>query len=129
MSYASDFLLNFRRINQFLALFYVPAWLKSNVGVDALANDLEFVQNMANYQTEDAIVASAVFNKLSSHTWYLTETTVAFSLFSNHSMTAKVKESMASRLLSTSSVDEFCRGIPQFRAKTGAPTQIRDLVY
>ena len=43
-------------------------------------------------------------------------------------MTAKVKESIALRLLSTSSSKELCRGIPQFKAKVDAQTQLPDLI-
>ena len=62
----SDFLSNLRRINQFLALFYVPAGLKSSVGVDAPANDLEFLQNKIKCKTEDATIANAAFKKFST---------------------------------------------------------------
>ena len=96
------------------------------MGTDDLTNDLEFLQNMIKYQTEDAIFANAAFIKLSSHTWYLTKTAVAFSFLSNHfMMPAKVKKL---RLLSTSSLDEFGSDISHFRAKIDAQTQLPDLV-
>ena len=124
-----DFLSNLRHINQFLALFYVTTWLKSNADVDSSANDLEFLHNMIKCQTEDAMVINAAFEKLSSHTSYLTKTAVAFSLFSNQfMMTTKVKESIALRLFSTLSSDQFYRRLPQFRATVDAQTQLPDFV-
>ena len=79
MQYESDFVDKLRRINQFIALFYVPAWLKCSIGVDAPINDLEFLQNMIEYRSDDHVVADSAFKKLSSHKWYLNEETVAFS--------------------------------------------------
>jgi len=129
LHYERDFVENLQRINLFIALFYVPAWLKSSIGIDAPVNDLEFLQNMLIYRKEDVVVADAAYQKLSNHRWYLNEDTVAFSFFSDHPLvTVKVKESMALRLLSTSPPDEFHRGVPVFRGKVDEQTQLADLI-
>ena len=46
LSYDSEFLEKLQRINVFIAFFYVPAWLKSSIGLDAPINDLTFLQEM-----------------------------------------------------------------------------------
>ena len=51
LSYEREFIENLHRINLFIALFYVPAWLKCSIGTDAPVNDLEFLQNLLMYQT------------------------------------------------------------------------------
>ena len=43
LSYEREFIDNLHRINLFIALFYVPAWLKCSIGIDAPVNDLEFL--------------------------------------------------------------------------------------
>ena len=109
--------------------FYVPAWLKYSIGVDAPINDLEFLQNMIEYRSDDHVVADSAFKKLSSHKWYLNEETVAFSFFSDHRcMSSDVKEAMALRLLSISPPDEFRRGIPVCRRNVDAFTKVVDLI-
>ena len=108
LSYERKFIDNLHRINLFIALFYVPDWLKCSIGIDAPVNNLEFLQNMLIFQKEDAVVADTAYQKLLNHRWYLNEDTVAFSFFSDHPLvTVEVKESMALRLLSTSPPDEF----------------------
>ena len=129
LSYERKFIDNLHRINLFIALFYVPAWLKCSIGIDAPVNNLEFLQNMLINQKEDAVVADTAYQKLLNHRWYLNEDTVAFSFFSDHPLvTVEVKESMALRLLSTSPPDEFHRGIPVLRGKVDEQTQLADLI-
>ena len=84
LSYNGEFVNKLQRINLFVALFYVPAWLKCNTGMDAPIKNLNFLQDMLMYKNEDPIIADSAFNKLSSHQWYLTQETVAFSFFSQH---------------------------------------------
>ena len=42
MSYDCEFVKKLHQINLFIALFYVPTWLKCNVGMDAPVNLLNF---------------------------------------------------------------------------------------
>ena len=67
MSYDYEFVKKLHRIYLFIALFYVPAWLKCNIGMDAPINDLTFLHDMLRYKNEDLTVADTAFNKLSSH--------------------------------------------------------------
>ena len=129
MSYDCEFTKKLHRINLFIALFYVPAWLKSNIGMDAPINDLTFPHDMLRYKNEDSTVADTAFNKLSSHQWYLTQETVAFSFFSQHPfLTNEMKESMAFQLLSMSPPDEFHRGIPVFKRNIDRCSKLYDFI-
>ena len=68
LSYHNEFLAKLQRINVFIAFFYVPAWLKSSIGLDAPINDLRFLQDMLRYKTEDHPAdADIAFMKLSAH--------------------------------------------------------------
>ena len=116
LSYDNEFVKKLQGINLFIALFYVPAWLKCNISMDASINDLNFLHDMQMYKNEDPTIADSAFNKLSLHQWYLTQETVVFSFFSQHPLlTNEMKEFMAFQLLSISPPDEFRRGIPVFK--------------
>ena len=129
LSYESDFLAKLHRINLFIALFYVPAWLKCSIGLDAPMNDLTFLQDMISYKEEDPAVADAAFNKLSSHQWYLTKEIVAFSFFSQHSsLTNEIRESMALRLLSIVPPQKYRRGVPLFKRNIDKHSQLLDFI-
>ena len=129
LSYDSEFLEKFQRITVFIAFFYVPAWFKSSIGLDAPINDLTFLLEMLRYKKEDPAVADAAFMKLSAHQWYLTEEIVAFSFLSQHSyLTNEVKGSMALRLLSLSPPDEFRRGIPVFKRVIDEDSKLIDFI-
>lgn len=78
MAYSNEIIDLLSRMNLFLSLFYVPAWLKSSVGSDAAINDLKFIHDMHDFRVVDACVADAALNKIRSHHWYLNEDTVFF---------------------------------------------------
>ena len=131
MSYDDEFVKTFQRINLFFALFYVPAWLKCSIEMDAPINDLNFLHDMLMYKDEDPTIAIAdsAFNKLSLHQWYLTQETVAFSFFSQYPLlTNELKESMAFQLLSISPPDEFRRGIPVFKRNIDRCSKLCDFI-
>ena len=46
MSYDCEFVEKLYQINLFIALFYVPAWLKCNIGMGASINDLIFLHDI-----------------------------------------------------------------------------------
>ena len=129
MSYDCEFVKKLHRINLFIVLFYVLAWLKCNIGMDAPINDLTFLHDMLRYKNEDSTVADTGFNKLSSHQWYLTQETVAFSFFSQHSLlTNEIKESVAFQLLSISPPDKFRRRIPVFKRNIDRCSKLYDFI-
>ena len=129
MSYDCEFVKKLHQINLFIALFYVPAWLKCNIGMDAPINDLNFLHDMLRYKNEDLTVADTAFNKFSSHQCYLTQETVAFSLFSQHPLlTNEMKESMAFQLLLILPPDEFRREIPVFKRNIDRCSKLFDFI-
>ena len=126
MAYSNEIIDLLSRMNLFLSLFYVPAWLKSSVGSDAAINDLKFIHDMHDFRVVDACVADAALNKIRSHHWYLNEETVVFSLFSdNPCMTYDRKGEMAHCILSTPRPEHFRRGIPVLK-KTYLSQHITD---
>ena len=97
--------------------------------MDAPINDLTFLHDMLRYKNEDSTVPDTAFDKLSSHQWYLTQETVAFFFFSQHSLLInKKKESMAFQLLSISPPDEFRRGIPVFKRNIDRCSKFCDFI-
>ena len=113
----------------FLVLFYVPTWLKCNIGADAAINDFNFLQSMLEYKPYDASVSTAAFQKLHKHNRYLTEENVLFSLCSqNIAISKESRQQMADRLLLIPRPDEFRRGIAVLRQPVDQNTHLIDLV-
>ena len=83
MSYDDILIAKLRRINLFLALFYVQAWLSSSIGSNAAVNDF-FWKTTSQYEKFDSAVAQAASKQLAKHRWYLEEETVVYVLFSSH---------------------------------------------
>ena len=129
LSCDGEFVKKLQRMNLFIALFYVPAWLKCNIGMDAPINDVNFLHDMLMYKNEDPTTPDSAFNKLSLHQWYLKQEMVAFSFFSQHPLlTNKMKESMAFQLLSILPPHEFCRGIPAFKTNINRCSKLCDFI-
>ena len=126
--YDGEFVKKLQRINLFIALFFVPAWLKGNIDMDAPSNNLNFLHDILMYN-EDPTIADSAFNKLPLHQWYLTQETVAFSFFSQHLLlTNEMKESMAFQLLSISPPDEIRKGIPVFKKNIDRCSKLCDFI-
>ena len=67
LSYVGEFVKK-ASTNKFVcALFYIPAWLKCNIGVDAPINDLNFLYDTLMHKNEGPTIADSTFNKLSLH--------------------------------------------------------------
>ena len=81
MNYDNETVSKLHRLVTFLALFYVTAWLKCNIGADAAINNLNFLQSMLEYKPYDASVSAAAFQKLHKRNWYLTEENVIYFFF------------------------------------------------
>ena len=114
MSLYDDILIaKLHRINLFLALFYVPAWLRSSIGLNAAINDFLFLENMSQYEKFDSAVAQAASKKLAKRRWYLEEDIVVYVLFSDHpAITNGDKREMAQRLLNVPKPASFRTGLP-----------------
>ena len=113
MSYDDILIAKLRRINLFLALFYVPAWLSSSIGSNVAINDFLFLKNMSQYEKFDSALAQVLSKKLAKHRWYLEEETVVYVLFSDHpAITNGDKSEMAQRLLNVPKPESFRTGLP-----------------
>lgn len=128
MTYDEEIIRKLNRMNTFLSLFYTSAWMKSSIGADAPINDLQLFKDMIAYRDIDREVADIVIDKMENHCWYLTEEVVPFALFSKLSvMTYKLKQDIASKLLSTPVPDRLRLGKPVFR-KISCHTSLLDLI-
>ena len=129
MNYDNETVSKLHRLVTFLVLFYVPAWLKCNIGADAAINNLNFLQSMLEYKPYDASVSTAAFQKLHKHNWNLTEENVIFSLCSqNIAISKESRQQMADRLLLMPRPDKFRQGIPVLRQPVDQNTHLIDLV-
>ena len=128
ISYDDILIVKLRRINLFLALFYVPAWLSSSIGSYAAINDFLFLENMSQYEKFDSAVAQAASKKLAKHRWYLEEETVVYVLFSDHpAITNGDKREMAQRLLNVPKLESFRTGLPVSNRPLTPSTKLSDL--
>ena len=129
MNYDNKTVSKLHRLVTLLVLFYVPAWLKCNIGANAAINDLNFLQSMLEYKPYDASVSTAAFQKLHKHNWYLTEANGIFSLCSqNIAISKESRQKIADRLLLMPRPDEFRRGILVLRQPVDQNTHLIDLV-
>lgn len=86
------------RMARFLALLYVPAWLKAPVASDAPHNDAMLWNQLQEYRQVDDSVARAALAVLKRHPWYFAPETVVFSLCSSQ-VSDDIKAEMALRLV------------------------------
>ena len=116
-----------RRINLFLALFYVSAWLSSSIGSNAAINDFLFLENMSHYEKFGSAVAQTAFKKMAKHRWYLEEETVVYVLFSDHpAITNGDKREMAQRFLNVPKPESFRTGLPVSNRPMTPSTKLSD---
>ena len=78
-----DFCQKFQRLAVFFALYYVPHWLNTSLGIDDPSNDLQFYKSLHKFKAEDEEIAQVAITALNRHMWYLTEELAPLSLFSN----------------------------------------------
>ena len=56
------------RINVFLAIFYIPLWLKSSLnGPEAAINDMSFFHSLLDFKSIDAMITTAALQKSLKH--------------------------------------------------------------
>ena len=91
---------------RFLALVYIPAWLKAPAAADAPHNDVMLWNQLQELRQVDDQVARAALAVLKRHPWYLAPETIMFSLCSNQ-VSEDVKTEMALKLLSVDRPTEF----------------------
>ena len=71
MAYSPERVKLSARINIFLAIIYVPLSLKSSNGSEAAVNDMSLIQCILNFEGIDAMIATAVLQKILKHSWLL----------------------------------------------------------
>jgi len=129
MSYSSAQISLLERMNVFLALFYVPIWLKSHESAEAGINDLMFIHDLIDYKSTDAVVATAALQKMLRHPWYLVEETVVYALFSEtERFSEDEKAAMAKKILTTTWPNDFRTGPPVLAENIERNTSLTDLV-
>ena len=129
LSYDDILSAKLRRINLFLALFYVPLRLSSSIGLNTAINDFLFLENMSQYEKFDSAVAQAAFKKLATHRWYLEEETAVYVLFSDQPATTNGdKREMAQRLLNVPKTESFRTGLPVSNRPLTPSTKLSDLL-
>ena len=124
--YDEDFVHNLTRLNVFLSLFYVPAWMTATRAADAPVTDLALVQDMIRYKEYDEDVATTVLEKMKNHYWYLTQENVIVALFSKN-LSDEEKRKIADKVLSSEKPCQFRMGKPVFPEIT-KDTSLSDLV-
>ena len=113
MAYTPERVNLLARINVFIAIFYGPLWLKSNNGSEAAINDMFFIHSMLDFESIDAIIATAALQKILKHSWYLVEETVIYALFSD-TLNEECKKDLAQKLLSLPCPNFFSSGPSYF---------------
>ena len=127
MEYSNETKMQLHRMNLFLALFYVPAWVESTIGRDAPGNDLRLILAMHDYKTHDNTVAEAALKKLLKHPWYLVEEIVVFALFTPKE-DDDTRMRMALELTKVLRPSSFRRGPPSLTKSIDESTHLADLV-
>ena len=112
MAYTPDRVNLLARINVFFfAIFYVPLWLKSSNGTEAAINDMYFIHSMLDFESIDAVIATAALQIILKHSWYLVEQTVVYALFSDN-LDEEHNTALAQKLFSVPRPDSFRRRPP-----------------
>ena len=71
-----------RRFCEYAVMFYIPYFLTANFGADAAVNDLSLYKKLKKFSQVDKLLAEEALATLSRHLWYLSPSTVLFSLAS-----------------------------------------------
>ena len=82
----------------FIAVVYVPHFLASSIGSDAVVNDLQLFKKLFEYRKCDPQLADEALVVLRRHCWYLTPEVAIFLLFSKK-VSMDEKSRLSSKLL------------------------------
>ena len=99
-------------IAEFVALFYAPSFLQSQLGSAAPFNDLELIRNMTKYSQKQPDVATTTLQSCHRHLWYLTSQAVVLAL-ADKRVPGEIKKKMAAKLYNTPRENIGC-GRPKF---------------
>ena len=87
-----------KKFCSFIATIYIPHFLASSIGSDAVVNDLQLFKKLFEYRSIDPQLADESLVVLRRHLWYLMPEVAVFSLFSKKVSTDD-KSRLASKLL------------------------------
>ena len=96
--FEDDKLEHLRRFCEYAVMFYIPYFLTANIGADAAVNDLSLYKKLKKFSQVDKLLAEEALATLSRHLWYLSPSTVLFSLASEK-LEDDDKSSIAARML------------------------------
>lgn len=92
-------------VNIFLIRFYLKAWFRCPIPMEAPYQDLNFLQMMVELSQTDSKLSEKIIEKLRSHMWYLSEETVGLAFFDKN-VEVDVKRKMVKRLNAESQILE-----------------------
>lgn len=91
----------------------MKAWTRCTKAAEAPNQDFNFLRHMKNYVQFDKLIANAVKNKAINHLWYLSDETIAFSLFDKNICNTQKKQ-MAENILLLADNDESTDSCKRF---------------
>lgn len=90
----------------FVVNLYVKAWFSCVRAIEAPNNDMKFLHDIYEYRKVDKEISTAVQKTFCNHLWYLSDESIAFSLF-DPNVSADEKKRMASVITSqTDTLDD-----------------------
>lgn len=89
----------------FVVLLYTKAWTRCSFALEAPKQDLDFIKNVIKFEEVDDQISSAVLRKIRGHLWYLSDETIALSLFDDN-VTVAEKNQLRQAILEQPPPDE-----------------------
>src|SRR6218665_327535 len=74
-------LAGLRQFNVFVIKVYLKAWFVCPSALSAPPQDLELLQQLAQYKATNEAIANAALNNFLRHLWYLNETMIGLAFF------------------------------------------------
>ena len=85
------------------------------------------IQSMLDFESIDAVIATAALQKILKHSWYLVQEIVVYALFSDN-LDEELKKALAQKLLSGPRPDSFRRGPPHSTQIIDRNTTLANLI-
>ena len=88
------------RIAKFIALFHAKYFLQAFLPTAAPRLDLQYWNDMTEFQNHDSVIATEVTESISRHLWYLTEELAVLALF-DEQLQHETRNKIAQNLLTS----------------------------
>lgn len=92
----------------FVVRFYVKAWTRCPIAVEAPQQDLNFLKSIHAYAETDQEISTVVTKKFGTHLWYLNDETIALAFFDD-TVSVEDKRKMCETLLNQPEKDDSTR--------------------